>query len=119
MRKRIVILEDDPDLLECLTLMLESAGWTVIPMNQTASPEVLLAQNPDCILLDEKLPHISGHTICIILKTLYKEIQIPVILMSGIPDLHEKAMLCEADAFVPKPFINNQEFLNIVSGVVN
>ncbi|OOQ61541.1 response regulator [Mucilaginibacter pedocola] len=120
MNKRILVLDDDVDFLECVSNILENAGCTVIPFRQLSTPEEILEKCPDCIILDEVLPSISGHTICIILKRIQaNRHNIPIVLMSGLADLAARARLCDADAFIQKPFKSNDEFIQLIQDTVD
>ena len=59
---------------------------------------------PDLILMDDKLAEVWGSDLCIQLKSDHATKNIPVILMSAMPNLPEIARICQADAYLEKPF---------------
>ncbi len=102
--KHIVIIEDDIDLLSLLATLLEADGYKVTKLTHLESVEDLLNLNADAFIIDEVLPVVNGHIICIILKSKPQTRQVPVLLISGDDKLKQVAALCEADAYLHKPF---------------
>jgi DNA-binding response OmpR family regulator len=105
MNKKIVLIEDDEDIRNIVTGVLEERGYDVFGLSTITTLELLLGLKADCFIIDEKLPHISGHIICILLKSKPETVSIPVILMSGMDELESRAELCNAEAFIKKPFV--------------
>lgn len=58
----VAVVEDDPTILDALTLLLESGGWTVraYPSGETFLGELCRDVPCDCLLLDPHLPGVSG-----------------------------------------------------------
>lgn len=104
MKKHILVIEDDPDLLGVITWVLTDKGYRATGINGLTSVEELLAYKADCFVIDENLPGTTGHIICILLKSKIETRNVPVILMSASHQLRYHASLCEADAYLPKPF---------------
>lgn len=104
MKKHIVLIEDDPDILGLLTGCLEEGGYRVTPLAQLESVEELIALQADAFVIDEHLPVTSGHIICIILKSKPETRHLPVLLISADDGLAHTASLCNADAYLLKPF---------------
>jgi DNA-binding response OmpR family regulator len=106
-KRRILIVEDDPDMLEAVTLRLEANGYQVAAVRDGLDGlNKAREENPDLVLLDIMLPKIDGFTICRMLKfdEAYKEI--PVILFSARvqkTDIQRGAEV-KADAYITKPF---------------
>jgi len=104
--KHIVIIEDDIELLSLLSSLLEADGYRVTKLTHLESVEYLLSLNADAFIIDEALPVVNGHIICIILKSKPQTKHVPVVLMSGDANLENMATLCEANAYLRKPFDN-------------
>ena len=104
MKKHVVLIEDDPDILNLLVGCLEEGGYRVTPLAQLESVEELIALQADAFVIDEHLPVTSGHIICIILKSKPETRHLPVILISADEGLEHTASLCNADAYLLKPF---------------
>ncbi len=102
--KHIVIIEDDPELLSLLATLLEADGYRVTQLTHLESVEALINLNADAFIIDEILPVVNGHIICIILKSKPQTKHIPVVLISGDDKLQHVATLCEANAYIRKPF---------------
>lgn len=106
MAKRILIIDDDPDILYVLSLIFESEGYEVILSEDGAETEHIESISPDLILLDIRLanPEKSGATICTMLKSQAATKQVPIILVSAEKDIRVIAKGCGANAFISKPF---------------
>ena len=104
MQKHIVIVEDDDSISLLLTTLLEENGYRVTAFPAVTSIEDLIALNPDCFILDEQLPFVSGHILCIVLKSKPQTKNTPVILISASDRLDTVASISEADASIKKPF---------------
>jgi len=114
MNKHIVIIEDDPELLEVLVMALKDGGYRVTPFRQLNSMEELISLQADAFVLDEKLPGTSGHIICIMLKSKPQTKHLPVLLISADHSLEHLASLCEADGYLLKPFADHQDLQRLL-----
>jgi DNA-binding response OmpR family regulator len=115
--RRIVIIEDDPDIADIMKYALEQEGYTVQCLCQIDSLEDLIDMHADCFILDEWLPSVSGHIICIMLKFNQQTKNIPVILTSAGSHLTRVAGLSEPEAILEKPF-DIKHMLALVSKVI-
>ncbi|RFZ91244.1 DNA-binding response regulator [Mucilaginibacter conchicola] len=104
MNKHIVIIEDDQEILDLLTESLSRGGYRVTPLRHIRTFEELIDLAPDAYIIDELLPVINGHIICMILKSKPQTKNTPVLLISGDHRLEHVASLCEADDYLHKPF---------------
>lgn len=102
--KKIAVVEDDLVLREALTgLLVENGYETCVVEDFQRAREVLLAMEPDLVLLDILLPGANGQEI---LRSLRKESQIPVIMLtSRSGDMDEiLSMSYGADDYIVKPY---------------
>jgi len=103
--KHILVVDDDPDILEFLQVILEDEGYTVVTSDKGEYLEQLHNGGlPDLILLDMLL---SGKDGCEIVKYLKREPEtthIPVIMISAHPSAEKEARQAGADDFLAKPF---------------
>jgi CheY-like chemotaxis protein len=113
MSKRIVVIEDDDDILELMQCILEDEGYQVLASNKFERLDAIAQQQPDLVLLDDRMPGEFGHVICSLMKSNPPTKHIPVILISATRDLDQIAHDCNADSFLPKPFDLN-ELLTLV-----
>ncbi|MBG9376407.1 response regulator [Panacibacter sp. DH6] len=102
-KKKIYVADDDPDILEVLTIILEGRGYEVITSPDGRSLTGI-TQLPDLIFLDIRMSGSDGSEICRSLKNNTTTSAIPVILISANRNLQEIGESCGADAVIPKPF---------------
>jgi CheY-like chemotaxis protein len=113
MGKRILVIEDDEDILEILSFILTEEGYEVSTLTDGGAIDTISEDAPDLIICDIWLPHRKGTEICKILKADPLTSKIPFILISTTMNLPQIARNCGADAHVEKPF-HIQEMVNIV-----
>lgn len=103
---RILIVEDDADLLEVVQLILEANHHQVFPL-MTGRPifRIIEEFKPDLILMDIKLDGMDGRAIFKEIKTRESTTHLPVILTSGgfTEDYLIRERLC-AEGYLEKPF---------------
>lgn len=113
LKKTILIVEDDAEINDMLSILLSRNGYETV--SAYSGTEGLLAhnENVNLILLDLMLPGKSGEQVIAELK---KKHNVPVIVMSAIHDVQKKVDLFElgADDYVTKPF-HNEELLARIS----
>ena len=104
MAKRILVVEDDPVILEAVVYNLETEGYKVDTASDgTDGLEAARKLRPDIVLLDIMLPNMSGLDVCRLLKD---ELDQPVILMTA-RDAEIDVLNgfdCGADDYITKPF---------------
>jgi two-component system, OmpR family, response regulator VicR len=106
MPKKILIIEDDPDILEILNDILLSEGYEVVLSADGEACRHLPDIMPDLILMDVRLkqPGQNGDAICQQLKSDADTRCFPVLLLSAENDLHALSAACGANGFLSKPF---------------
>ncbi len=106
-RKKILIVEDQPPIVNMLKMRLEAHNYEVITAGDGQEGlEKAQKDSPSLIILDVMLPKLSGYKICQFLKSDPKYNAIPIIISSGRTPQEIKKVSQEvgADAFVSKPF---------------
>lgn len=117
MKKKIMIAEDDPALLDVLLLVFKRAGYEATGyLNGSALLKEALEQ-PDIFLIDKQLSGIDGLDICRYLKKSVGYSQVPVIVFSASPGIEPLVKQAGGDAFIEKPFSNN-DLLDLVAKLV-
>ncbi|MBN2190925.1 MAG: response regulator transcription factor [Candidatus Aureabacteria bacterium] len=107
MRKTVVIVDDEPDILELVSLHLKKSGFET---KGFLEPESFLnfvqSRKPDLIVLDLMLPHTDGFDICKKLRTDEKLSDVPIIMLTARGEDTDKILGLElgADDYVTKPF---------------
>jgi CheY-like chemotaxis protein len=111
MKPTILVVEDEPRIVEVLTVRLRAAGYRVL----TAADAVLagmmaLKQQPDLVLLDISLPGGNGLMVVERLQNGATTAGIPIIVLTASrqPSLRAKAMALGAVAFFEKPYDAHQ-----------
>lgn len=104
MSKKILIIEDDHDILDMMQYILEDEGYDVVAYDQAGSIEYIIQIEPALILLDERLPEKPGHLLCALIKTHPLTENIPVIMTSAVMHLEKIVDDCKADDYIKKPF---------------
>lgn len=104
--KKILVVDDDDEVLETIQIILEIGGYDVEPLNDAEQIfERIEEFEPDLILLDVVLGKIDGRVICSQIKSHSDTKRIPILMMSGLYDLKEISELEAApDDFMSKPF---------------
>ncbi|WAC39710.1 response regulator transcription factor [Pedobacter sp. SL55] len=104
--KRIIVVDDDDEVLDTIELVLEIGGYEVEPLNNAEGiHETINNFHPDLIILDIVLGKIDGRTICNQIKTNPKTKHIPILMMSGLYKADEiNTLETPPDDFMPKPF---------------
>jgi len=114
MKKSILIVDDDHDILEVLQDIAVSLDINPIAKDSHVTLTEIEALNPALILLDHMLPIISGGDICRQIKSHPSIKHIPVVLISAVVNLSQLAAMCGADNYLAKPFD-----LNELTGLIN
>jgi DNA-binding response OmpR family regulator len=124
-KKYILVVDDDPDLVETVAMMLESKGCEVgQAYDGVEGEESIKARRPDLVILDIMMPRKDGYVLCNELKENEKTRDIPVILLTAVGDAvpstrysHADGMATEADEYIPKP-IDTEGLWEVVSSLV-
>jgi two-component system, OmpR family, alkaline phosphatase synthesis response regulator PhoP len=86
-KKRILIVDDDPDLVETVSMMLEARKFFPIPAyGGIEGLEKASKERPDLIVLDVMMPDKDGYAVCNELKKDPVLKEIPIILLTAIGD---------------------------------
>ncbi len=107
MNELIAVIDDEPDILELVSLHLTKSGFKVKEfLNAESFFKFLSSKMPDLIILDLMLPDSDGIEICKYLKSKEDFKFIPVIMLTARADEADKVLGLElgADDYVTKPF---------------
>jgi len=104
-QKKILVVDDEPDILEFLQELLIQEGYAVAVAERAEYVETLCDKNlPDLILIDVLLSGKDGRDIVRRLKNQPETEHIPVIMFSAHPGAEATVLAVGADDFVAKPF---------------
>jgi len=106
MAKRVLVIDDDEDILALLNIIFQENGYDIVLSNTGEAAEHIRVIHPDIVFLDVRIngSEKSGAEICREIKANYETKDFPVILMSAESDLAFIAEECGADAYIAKPF---------------
>lgn len=102
---RILVVEDDPAVQKALRRLFETEGYLVETQSDGKSAiESFQATPPAAIVLDLRLPKVSGGDVCRTIKAVAPSL--PIVVLSAASDVSDKVLLLElgADDYVTKPF---------------
>src|SRR5215217_1350549 len=105
--KKVLIIEDEKDILQLVKLYLEKEGFrTVTAMTGIEGLEQVKAENPDLVVLDLMLPGMDGLEICKRLRSKRETAMLPVIMLTAKAEESDTIVGLElgADDYVTKPF---------------
>ena len=102
---KILVVDDDPDVVAICSLILESEGYEVAAaVNGGEAVDKVKSTDIDVVLMDVMMPVLDGLTVCKIMKRDPSTRDLPVIIMSASEVLLRKGQSCDADAVLAKPF---------------
>lgn len=107
MTKRILVIDDEPELVKAIQIRLEIAGYeTLVAHDGMEGLDKARKENPDLILLDLMLPKMDGYKVCALLKRDKNYSKIPVIMLTARTLEKQQKLGIElgADAYITKPF---------------
>jgi diguanylate cyclase (GGDEF)-like protein len=110
-KQRILLVDDEPQLVKVIKMRLEGAGYFVLSAGTGQEAlKLVKEENPDLIILDIVMPDIDGFQICNILRSQYKTSHIPIIFLSAMRGVEDKikGFNIGADDFLTKPFVSGE-----------
>ncbi|HLN80069.1 MAG TPA: EAL domain-containing protein [Thermoanaerobaculia bacterium] len=105
--ERILIVDDDEDILLIVQTILANAGYSVtLARNGREGVDLALELKPDLILLDVMMPELSGWEVCTTLKNAPETRQTPIVMMTVKSEIRDliTGMQVGADDYITKPF---------------
>ncbi len=114
---RIIYIEDDPDMIDLVSLILNRRGYTV----QGASGgvkglELVMTEQPDLVLLDLMMPDLDGWDVYQQMKAHAKTRNIPVIVITAKAQAIDRVLglrIAKVDDYICKPFSPNELITSI------
>jgi len=119
--KLILVVDDDPDLVEAVSMKLESENYRVVKAYDGIEAwERIKEETPDLVLLDVMMPRKNGYDVCDEIKNDPQYKNITVLLLTAVADAvpdtsytHMDGKTTLADDFIPKP-IDLDKLMEIV-----
>lgn len=103
-RQKVLVVEDEPSLVDTLEYSLSRQGYDVAVASDGAKAlEVARRERPDLVILDVMLPTIDGFEVCRILR---QEMNAPILMLTARTEEVDKVVGLEvgADDYLTKPF---------------
>lgn len=103
-RKKVLVFDDSPFVLELTQLALERAGFTVATaVDLTSFEATRIAMAPDLILVDVQMPEAFGDDVASTLRGA-RDVRVPILLVSNLDEheLEQRACEAEVDGWIPK-----------------
>lgn len=104
MTNTILVVDDDQTSLDIVDLVLERAGYTVVRSSSgTSAVSGVEEANPDLILIDLMMPHMSGQQAVQQMRS--KGVKVPIVAFTALdePGIHQEAREAGCDLIVTKP----------------
>ena len=100
---RVLVVDDDPDLVQLISGMLEILGYPVVTAaNGAEALDAVDRERPALVVLDARMPILDGKGFSNSLKD--KGVKIPILVITGAPDARQWAQDIGADGYLAKPF---------------
>ena len=113
--RRILVVDDDPDIRIMIKIMLEFKGYSVVTLERgETSEEMLLTGDYGLVIMDMLLSGMNGVDICASIKQNSSIAHIPIVMISAHPNARVTCLEAGADDFVAKPF-DMLEILSVIS----
>jgi two-component system phosphate regulon response regulator PhoB len=117
-KKKILVVDDEPDVTELVAYHLRAKGFHVETLiDATASISKARTYNPDLVILDIMMPHLSGIQVCRILRADNKLSRVPIIFLTAKAEPQDRIEGLEsgADDYLAKPFSPKELVLRVES----
>lgn len=111
MPKHVLLIEDEPNIIEAISFILSRDGWTVnTHSNGMTAVDTIHARKPDVLILDVMLPGKSGYDILRELREHPDTSALPVLMLTARGQSKDREMAERAgvNAFMAKPFSNSE-----------
>jgi CheY-like chemotaxis protein len=121
-KKLVLVVDDDPDLVEAVSMKLESENYRVAKAYDGVEAwDKIKAERPDLIILDVMMPEKNGYKVCDEIKNDPKYKDITIVLLTAVGEAvpstsytHMDGKTSLADEFIPKP-IDMDELQEIIN----
>jgi two-component system, OmpR family, alkaline phosphatase synthesis response regulator PhoP len=119
-RKKILIADDEPNIVTAVEFLLQRNGYEVhVARNGDEALKLVEACNPDLVLLDVMMPLLSGYEVCKRIRENadWRHIKIIMLSAKGRDAEVNKGLAIGADLYITKPF-STQELVARINGLL-
>lgn len=102
--KTVLLIDDDTDIRETLAEVIAEQGFAVVTArNGEEGIRIALERPPSLIFLDLMMPVMSGWDVRPAMKRIPELAEIPVVVLSGVDDVHQQVTYLDVDGYLRKP----------------
>ena len=108
---RIFVIDDDPELLMMVGMILRRAGHDAVLANDSVEgSDRVIAEKPDLLILDLMMPHMSGFDVCRKIRAADETAELPVMILTARIQEADREAAFEAGAtdYMTKPITSRQ-----------
>ena len=125
-KKRILVVDDEPDFVSIVQANLEKEGFEVeVAYDGVEGLEKVRANPPDAIVLDVMMPEKDGYEVCSELKADERYADIPIVMLTAVASRvsstrysHREGRSMEAEDYLPKP-ASAKQILDSIKSLLN
>lgn len=106
---KILLIEDDPNIVELIQLYMDKMGvYSIIASDGEVGLDLFFKESPDCVVLDIMLPKMNGWEVCQAIRM--EDKQVPILMLTGKGETYDiiHGLEIGADDYVVKPFDPNE-----------
>jgi len=114
--QQILVIDDEERITDLLSRQFTVAGFEVATVNSASEALIRIEEAvPDLIILDLRMPGMTGYELCAQLRTLYDRTQLPIIILTALERSVEelRCLAVGANVYLQKPY-DAQELLETV-----
>src|SRR3984893_8968013 len=106
--KKVLVIDDNPTIVELIkyAVNLQGAYDVVVAYDGVQGLERVYAEQPDCVIIDVKMPRLDGYQLVRCLRGDARTVDMPLIILSALTRTEDEmtGMLSGVDAYLTKPF---------------
>lgn len=111
MNRKVLLIEDEPNIVEAMRFLLQREGWQVQSHDDGSDAmDVIQREDPDLVVLDVMLPGKSGFDILHELRASAKTVDLPVLMLTARGQARDRELAEKSGVsrFMTKPFSNSE-----------
>ncbi|HET7376059.1 MAG TPA: response regulator, partial [Anaerolineae bacterium] len=111
MGQRILVVDDDKEIVRIVRAYLEKAGYSVLTANDGETAlHIIRSDRPDLVVLDLMMPNRDGWSVARLVRADEALAKIPIVMLTARVETDDKILGLDigADDYIPKPFNPNE-----------